>query len=120
MKLRSTRQFLNYLAVNAMVFLSLALGMPAMAMSPTSMTGMSHETSSNLLQCTTQHQATPGTTLKIVTEDTKEDESPQPVPYFTQFQQSSIDTTQAPPTDIIESSSYRPPDIIRLTNNIRF
>lgn len=121
MKLLRIKQFFNTIAVFAAIFMSFGVGTPVTAMSSTSMDGMPHEASINLQNCINQHHVVPGTATKIDTDELDDnDPQPQPLPYFTQFQSASFDTTQTPPKDITRSSSYRPPDLVRLTNNIRF
>lgn len=122
MRLAHIRQFLKNIAVSAVILFSFTIGTPAAAaVSPMPMEGMPHDASPSLLNCISQHHVTPGSKVKIDLNEHKEDEpQPQPLPYFTQFASSRTDIIQAKPTDIMQSSSYKPPDIVRQTNSIRF
>lgn len=121
MKIMRIKHLINTLAVSAAVFMSFGLGTPATAMSSSPMGGMPHEASINLQNCINQHHVVPGSTTKVDTNELEDDnEEPQPLPYFVQFLPSTISKLQHPPKDIVLSSSYQPPDIVRLTGNIRF
>ena len=115
------KQFLKTIVLAGAIALPFGVGMPVSAMSATPMEGMSHQATTNLENCLNQHHVTPGIGQKVAPDEQKNtDPEPLPLPYFAQFQSDSIPKDQQPPIDIVRSSSFRPPDIIRLTNNIRF
>ena len=122
MKFTRFRQFAASAALAVAVVFSLGMGMPAAAMSTTPMDGMTHE-GTMVSNCTTLHHVAPGTVENIAADKLEEDDdepSPKPLPYFVQFQKAIAEQPRVDPKDIVRSSSYRPPDIIRLTSNIRF
>ena len=121
MKFAHLKQFATSAALALSIVFSLGIGMPAAAMASTPMEGMVHE-NTNLISCITQHTIAPGPAQKTVLDnlDDEDDEpTPKPLPYFVQFQTAFIQQRQATPKDIVRSPSYHPPDIIRLTSNIR-
>lgn len=123
MKFTRFRQFVSSTALAVSVVFSLGMGMPAAAMSTTPMDGMTHE-GTIVTNCTNLHHVAPGTVKNISADKLEEDDddqpSPKPLPYFVQFQKVAAEQPRVAPKDIVRSSSYRPPDIIRLTSNIRF
>lgn len=122
MKFARLKQFATSAALALSVVFSFGIGMPAAAMAATPMDGMAHE-NTNLINCITQHQVAPGPAQKTVIDNQQDEDdepTPKPLPYFVLFQTAFIELRQATPKDIVRSSSYYPPDIIRLTSNIRF
>lgn len=116
-KLRLKRLFLP-LAV------AVSLLVPGIAASPTfamssSMDDMGHSTA-DIVSCMNQHQVPTATTTKELDQIDSEDENPLPpeAPYFNVSDLAYAEPTKQK-TDLIRSSSFRPPDIVILTANLR-
>lgn len=122
MKLARIKQFATSVAIAVSTVFSLGMGMPVAAMPASPMEGMDHG-STSITNCIDQHHVAPGASQKVKADEPKDEDNeptPQPLPYFMQFQKVYAQQQQVTPQDITRSSSYRPPDILRLTSNVRF
>lgn len=117
---------LNKLHINRLllpVVVAISIIIPAIAGSPafamSSMGDMGHS-NVDIVSCMTQHQAPTATTLKELDQVDNEDDDPIP-PENTYFNPSELryDQPAKQKTDLIRSSSFRPPDIVILTANLR-
>lgn len=121
------KRFFTHLHIHAIfaVFSALLVafgsGSAVSALNPAAMDGMISETSVGAGYCMDEHHVVAGAVEKIDIDELADDE-PQPpqTSYFTQLIPSLIKTNSVKPVDIIARSSYQPPDIVRLTNNMRF
>lgn len=116
------KQFATSTTVVLSVIFSLGLGTPVAAMSavPMAMSNHEHTTATN---CIDLHHVAYGVSEKVSTNEFKQvedDSTPYPLSYFLEFQQAPIEQQLLAPDDIARCASFVPPDIIRLTNNIRF
>lgn len=115
-KLHNNRLILP-IAVAISIIVSTIAGSPTLAMS--SMDDMSHS-SVDIVSCMNQHQALTPPRAKEVDQLKNEDDggAPQEPPYYL-----SLPTNYAEPkkpeTNLIASSSFRPPDIVILALNLR-
>lgn len=122
MKFARLKQFATSATLALSIVFSFGMGMPAAAMAATPMDGMAHE-NTNVINCINQHHTAPGAAEKTKVDqlENEDDEpAPKPLPYFVQFQTGFVEQHRTAPKDITLSPSYHPPDIIRLTSNIRF
>lgn len=122
MKFARIKQFATSAALAFSIVFSFVMGIPAAAMAATPMDGMAHE-STNVINCINQHHVAPGAAEKTAVdklEDEDNEPTPKPLPDYIQFQTVFVEQPQTAPKDIVRSSSFHPPDIIRLTGNIRF
>jgi alpha/beta superfamily hydrolase len=121
MKFARLKQYAVSTALTLSIIFSFGMGMPAAAFATTPMDGMAHENTA-VINCINQHHVAPGPAEKTVIDNLDDDDepTPKPLPYFVQFQTAFVEQRQTTPEDIVRSSSYNPPDIIRLTSNIRF
>lgn len=122
MKFAHLKQFATSAALILSIVFSFGMSMPAAAIATSPMDSMAHENTS-VINCINQHYVAPGATEKTVIdqlEDEEDEPTPKSLPYFVQFQTEFVEQHQAVPKDIVRSPSYHPPDIIRLTSNIRF
>ena len=112
---------INRLILAIVVAISIIL--PAVAVSPTfamsSMGDMGHS-NVDIVSCMNQHQAPTPPTAKEIDQLKNEDDDgvPQELPYYL-----GLSTNYGEPkkqkTNLIASSSFRPPDIVILTSNLR-
>lgn len=122
MNFKCHKRFITNISFAISIILSLSVGLPAMALSNTSMDEMPHENIS-VIDCISQHHVSTGVAEKISSDkfEIEDDEiAPDLTPYFVQFQKPYVNEQQTKPKDIVISPSFNPPDIIRLTSNIRF
>lgn len=120
MKFARLKQYAMSTALALSIIFSFGMSMPSSAMAASSMDTMSHE-GTTVSSCMSQHHVAPGAAKETTIDQREDDEpTPEPQPYFVQFQSGYVEQRQATPKDIVRSSSYNPPDIIRLTSNIRF
>lgn len=93
-----------------------AIGTPVSAMFP--MDSMNHS-NMDIVSCTNQHQvATPTATKELEQLENEDDTTPQELPY--NFNQTdNYSELKKRKTILISSSSFRPPDIVILTSNLR-
>ncbi len=121
MKFTQLKQLLYTVATSLAVVLSVSVVSPLNASATTHMSTMPHEVSSSLLNCVNQHHVSSGVANEIATRNIEDtDPIEREIPYFVQFQKLKPIYTKAAPKDIYHSSSFRPPDIVQLTSNIRF
>lgn len=115
-KLHVKRLFLP-LAVAISILIPGIGGSPTFALS--SMEDMGHSTV-DIVSCMTQHQVPTATPIKELDQVDNEDDNPIP-PEITYFNPSELqyDQPAKQKTDLIRSSSFRPPDIVILTANLR-
>ncbi len=117
---------LNKLHINQLllpIVVAISIIIPAVAGSPTfamsSMDDMGHS-EVDIVSCITQHQVPTATAIKELDQVDNEDDDPIP-PENTYFNPSELryDQPAKQKTDLIRSSSFRPPDIVILTANLR-
>ena len=117
---------LNKLHINRLllpVVVAISIIIPAIAGSPTfamsSMDDMGHS-NVDIVSCMNQHQVPTATAIKELDQVDNEDDDPIP-PEITYFNPTELryDQPAKQKTDLIRSSSFRPPDIVILTANLR-
>lgn len=105
------------------IVVAISIIIPAIAGSPTfatsSMDDMGHS-DVDIVSCMTQHQVPTAAAIKELDQVDSEDDDPIP-PEITYFNPSELryDQPTKQKTDLIRSSSFRPPDIVILTANLR-
>ncbi|MBL8122309.1 hypothetical protein JNM87_06200 [Candidatus Saccharibacteria bacterium] len=117
---------LNKLHINRLtlaIVVAISIILPAVAGSPTfamsSMDDMGHS-NVDIVSCMNQHQVPTPPTAKEIDQLKNEDDDgvPQELPYYL-----GLSTNYGEPkkqkTNLIASSSFRPPDIVILTSNLR-
>ena len=117
---------LNKLHINRLtlaIVVAISIILPAVAGSPTfamsSMDDMGHS-DVDIVSCMNQHQVLTPPTAKEIDQLKNEDDDgvPQELPYYL-----GLSTNYGEPkkqkTNLIASSSFRPPDIVILTSNLR-
>lgn len=112
---------INRLILAIVVAISIIL--PAIAGSPTfamsSMDNMGHS-DVDIVSCMNQHQVPTPPTAKEIDQLKNEDDdgAPQELPYYL-GQSTNYGEPKKQRTNLIASSSFRPPDIVILTSNLR-
>jgi hypothetical protein len=112
---------INRLILAIVVAISIIL--PAVAGSPTfamsSMDNMGHS-DVDIVSCMNQHQVPTPPTAKEIDQLKNEDDdgAPQELPYYL-GQSTNYGEPKKQRTNLIASSSFRPPDIVILTSNLR-
>ena len=117
---------LNKLHINRLllpIVVAISIIIPAIAGSPTfalsSMGDMGHS-NVDIVSCMNQHQVPTPPTAKEIDQLKNEDDdgAPQELPYYL-GQSTNYGEPKKQRTNLIASSSFRPPDIVILTSNLR-
>lgn len=117
---------LNKLHINRLtlaIVVAISIILPAVAGSPTfamsSMDNMGHS-NVDIVSCMNQHQVPTPPTAKEIDQLKNEDDdgAPQELPYYL-GQSTNYGEPKKQRTNLIASSSFRPPDIVILTSNLR-
>ncbi len=117
---------LNKLHINRLtlaIVVAISIILPAVAGSPTfamsSMDNMGHS-DVDIVSCMNQHQVPTPPTAKEIDQLKNEDDdgAPQELPYYL-GQSTNYGEPKKQRTNLIASSSFRPPDIVILTSNLR-
>lgn len=117
---------LNKLHINQLllpIVVAISIILPAVAGSPTfamsSMDNMGHS-DVDIVSCMNQHQVPTPPTAKEIDQLKNEDDdgAPQELPYYL-GQSTNYGEPKKQRTNLIASSSFRPPDIVILTSNLR-
>ena len=117
---------LNKLHINQLllpIVVAISIIIPAVAGSPTfamsSMDDMGHS-EVDIVSCMNQHQVPTATAIKELDQVDNEDDDPIP-PEITYLNPTELryDQPAKQKTDLMRSSSFRPPDIVILTANLR-
>ena len=117
---------LNKLHINRLILaivVAISIILPAVAGSPTfamsSMDNMGHS-DVDIVSCMNQHQVPTPPTAKEIDQLKNEDDdgAPQELPYYL-GQSTNYGEPKKQRTNLIASSSFRPPDIVILTANLR-